>query len=97
MSSRAETLLAAVDYRDQHPAGKRRHQMRVARNRFAGQRPGRDRPFDFEAIHFHARSAQARHFLMLTIVPWPGREVISNSSIKRRAPGSPIPRLLPVE
>src|ERR1700761_8517538 len=38
-----------------------------------------------------------RHFTALTTVPTPGSEVTSKSSISRRTPGSPIPRLRLVE
>ena len=37
------------------------------------------------------------HFFTATVVPRPGTEVISNSSIKRRTPGRPMPRLPEVE
>src|SRR5207249_5239634 len=37
------------------------------------------------------------HFFTTTLVPWPGLESISNSSIRRRTPGSPRPRLPEVE
>src|SRR6266436_8449875 len=45
--------------------------------------------------HFSGRSC--RHFFTVTFVPWPGAEEISNSSIKRRTPGSPRPKLPEVE
>src|SRR5215472_5947410 len=37
------------------------------------------------------------HFFTTTVVPWPGWDLISNSSIRRRTPGNPIPRLPEVE
>src|SRR4029077_11377909 len=41
--------------------------------------------------HFSGRSC--RHFFTITLVPSPGAEEISNSSIKRRTPGSTSPKL----
>jgi len=46
---------------------------------------------------FHNRLSYGLHFFTATVVPRPGWEVISNSSIKRRTPGSPSPRLPEVE
>src|SRR6267378_2316138 len=46
---------------------------------------------------FDHRLFYCLHFFTATIVPRPGWEVISNSSIKRRTPGSPSPRLPEVE
>src|SRR5437016_14493206 len=37
------------------------------------------------------------HFFTTTLVPWARLESISNSSIRRRTPGSPRPRLPEVE
>src|SRR5690606_26545284 len=37
------------------------------------------------------------HFFIVTVVPALGADTSSNSSIRRLAPGSPSPRLLPVE
>ena len=45
----------------------------------------------------HQRRVYCLHFFTVTIVPRPGSEVISNSSISRRTPGSPSPRLPDVE
>ncbi len=46
---------------------------------------------------FDHRRFYCFHFFTATIVPRPGWEVISNSSIKRRTPGNPSPRLPDVE
>ena len=46
---------------------------------------------------FDHRLSYCLHFFTATIVPRPGWEVISNSSIKRRTPGNPSPRLPEVE
>ncbi len=46
---------------------------------------------------FDHRLFYCLHFFTVTVVPWPGWEEISNSSIKRRTPGSPSPRLPEVE
>jgi hypothetical protein len=43
------------------------------------------------------RLSYCLHFFTATVVPLPSWEVISNSSIKRRTPGSPSPRLPEVE
>src|SRR5215475_6322019 len=40
---------------------------------------------------------QGFHFLTVIVVPLPAEELIWNSSINRRTPGSPIPRLPDVE
>src|SRR5438034_10328522 len=45
----------------------------------------------------HQRHVYCFHFFTVTIVPRPGFEVISNSSISRRTPGNPSPRLPEVE
>src|SRR5580692_3184585 len=45
----------------------------------------------------HQRHVYCFHFFTVTIVPWPGSEAISNSSISRRTPGRPSPRLPEVE
>src|SRR6476660_9714930 len=37
------------------------------------------------------------HLIAVTVVPDPGDETISNSSMSRRVPGRPSPRLLAVE
>ena len=46
----------------------------------------------FDQRHFYCL-----HFFTATVVPRPGWEVISNSSIRRRTPGNPSPRLPEVE
>src|SRR5712692_1899953 len=46
---------------------------------------------------FDHRLSYCLHFFTATTVPRPGWEVISNSSIKRRTPGNPSPRLPEVE
>src|SRR6266403_2684566 len=46
---------------------------------------------------FDHRLSYCLHFFTVTIVPLPGWEMISNSSIKRRTPGNPSPRLPDVE
>src|SRR5258706_5814726 len=38
-----------------------------------------------------------RHLVTVTVVPWPGPVTITNSSIKRRTPGKPKPKLPEVE
>src|SRR5439155_24195566 len=43
------------------------------------------------------RRAHWIHFLAVTIVPFRGSETITNSSISRRTPGRPSPRLRDVE
>src|SRR5262249_4406341 len=52
-----------------------------------------------EAGHtiFEGRWIQSFHFLAATVVPLPSVEWISNSSISRRTPGRPSPRLPDVE
>src|SRR5947209_20335037 len=41
----------------------------------------------------HDPPTRSSHFFSLTVVPSPTRESISNSSIRRLAPGRPMPRL----
>ena len=43
------------------------------------------------------RNLYGLHFFTVTTVPRPGAEIISNSSIRRRTPGNPSPRLPEVE
>src|SRR2546429_6701358 len=64
--------------------------MLVARLAFAGKN---------ELGHsvFGHGASYGLHFFTTTLVPWPGLESISNSSIRRRTPGSPRPRLPEVE
>src|SRR6266481_5880180 len=52
---------------------------------------------EFGNAIFDHRLSYCFHFFTATVVPRPGWEVISNSSIKRRTPGSPSPRLPEVE
>src|ERR1051325_2343299 len=66
------------------------HQILVARLAFA-----RERELRYSILRH--RASYGLHFFTPIVVPWPGLETISNSSIKRRTPGNPKPRLPDVE
>src|SRR5205085_1054338 len=66
------------------------HQVLIARFAFASKHELRYSIFGHGALY-------GLHFFTITFVPWPGLEKISNSSINRRTPGSPSPRLPEVE
>ncbi len=50
-----------------------------------------------EATPSRPRNQSLRHFLRMTVTPWPAAERISISSMRRLAPGKPMPRPSPVE
>src|SRR5260370_9728046 len=66
----------------------------VARLTLARKDEFRNTIFDHRVFY---RLSYCLHFFTVTVVPRPGWEVISNSSIKRRTPGNPSPRLPEVE
>src|SRR5580658_2817995 len=80
----------SVHRRDQDPISPTANQVAIARFTLARESKLR------HAI-LHQRHIYCFHFFTVTIVPPPGSETISNSSIKRRTPGSPRPRLPDVE
>ena len=79
-----------VNRRDQNPAPVAAHQMVIASLSLARKDVFGDAVFDH-------RLPYCLHFFTATVVPLPGWEVISNSSINRRTPGKPSPRLPEVE
>ena len=75
---------------EERAVGKRLDQVPIPRFVLSGQGPRGGPPFD-------PRAAHGFHFAVVTVVPLPTRETISNSSISRLTPGSPSPRLPDVE
>src|ERR1700676_21728 len=84
------TVPNSVYRRDQYSISSAANQMAIPRFTLARENGLR------HAV-FHQRQIYNFHFFTVTIVPRPGSEAISNSSIKRRTPGSPRPRLPDVE
>jgi len=84
------TVPNSVYRRDQYSFSPTANQMAIPRFTLARENSLR------HAV-FHQRQIYNFHFFTVTVVPRPGSEVISNSSIKRRTPGSPRPRLPDVE
>src|SRR5512134_121391 len=84
------TVTEPVDHRHQHAVGKRLYHVLITRNRLGLEGRRGNAPFE-------RRRRQLFHFFMTTVVPRPISEMISNSSIRRRAPGRPIPRPPEVE
>src|SRR5207248_5312668 len=82
-----------VDDADEDPGGERRDDGRIPRAALPGERPLRDGPVD----HRCWSAGATAHFFILTVVPRSTTDSISNSSMRRLAPGSPSPRLRPVE
>ena len=77
---------------DQNPSLVTADKVMVAALALARQRELRYSIFDGRRCYGYCL-----HFFTATMVPRPGWEVISNSSIKRRTPGKPSPRLPEVE
>ncbi len=69
----------------------------VAANQVVIARFSLPRKNEFRDTIFNHRFFYCFHFFTATVVPLPGWELISNSSIKRRTPGNPSPRLPDVE
>ena len=84
------TVPYSVNRRDQNPVAVAAHQVVIARLSLARKDILGDAVFDH-------RLPYCLHFFTATVVPLPGWEVISNSSINRRTPGNPSPRLPEVE
>src|ERR1700675_3443670 len=84
------TVPNSVYRRDQDSMSPATNQMAIAR--FALARENR-----LGHAVFHQWQIYNFHFFTVTIVPRPGSEAISKSSIKRRTPGRPRPRLPDVE
>src|SRR5258708_39961823 len=83
----------AVDDREEQAIRQILHHMNIAR--LAVSFDGGNGDSKLHEAHFSGRSC--RHFFTITLVPWPGAEEISNSSINRRTPGRPRPKLPEVE
>src|SRR5437867_5462463 len=79
-----------VDHRGQPALWERPDHVTVPRRALPGERSRGHAPFDDSGD-------QRFHFLAVTVVPFPGRESISISSMSRRTPGRPSPRLPDVE
>src|SRR5437764_11834593 len=84
------TVSYPVNRRDQNSVAVAAHQMMIARFSLAWKDVLGDTIFDH-------RLSYCLHFFTATVVPLPSWEVISNSSINRRTPGNPSPRLPEVE
>src|SRR6266436_2244393 len=84
------TVPYPVNRCDQNPTAIAAHQMVIARLALARKNVFGDTIFDH-------RLSYCLHFFTATVVPLPGWELISNSSINRRTPGNPSPRLPEVE
>src|SRR5215472_7724472 len=84
------SVTEAIDCCDQHAVLMASHDVLITGFALAGQD---------ELGHSILDNGRAYgfHFFTATVVPWPGCEVISNSSINLRTPGNPIPRLPEVE
>jgi len=80
----------AVNRGNQNSASVAANQVVIARFSLARKNELRDTIFNHRFFY-------CLHFFTATVVPLPGWEVISNSSIKRRTPGNPSPRLPDVE
>src|SRR5438874_515462 len=78
----------AVDERDQRATGKRRDERAIAGAGLPRERDAMDRMLD---------DGHRVHFFIVTVVPTPGSDCSSKSSISRFAPGRPSPRLFFVE
>src|SRR6185369_15832179 len=91
----------AVDHRNERPDRRRPHDAEIARLMLGSQRRAGDSPRDDPAVTLDATAVEHRghptNFLIVTVVPLPTCDVISNSSISRLDPGRPMPRPLPVE
>src|ERR1051326_3517746 len=91
---RLGSMTKAVDKSDKGASFERHDDMKVPRSvvleRAAGPAPHEDRR------HACARRHRS-HFFIVTVVPLPGSDSRLNSSMTRFAPGSPTPRLFPVE
>jgi hypothetical protein len=85
------SMTEAIDHRDEHSVGPLPHQVPIA-----GLRLPRKGVAGNSALN-NGRNAQGRHFFTVTVVPCPGFDVMSNSSINRRTPGKPNPKLPEVE
>lgn len=93
---RLRAVAESIDRRDEDSTGEWRDKVEVSRLRLTRQRSGGYRPLD--AAHpIHGDRHERAHFRMVTVVPRPGSDAISNSSMSRRLPGSPTPNPLPVE
>src|SRR5882762_2688916 len=80
----------SIDRRDQDSALVAANQVLIARFTLT-------REHELRHPILHQRYVYCLHFFTVTVVPRPGSEAISNSSIKRRTPGNPSPRLPEVE
>jgi len=88
----------SVRHRDQDAVRTLLYEVLIARNHLTGQWAASRGPLDQRVRVGTPRPLLCvSHFLSLTVVPLPTMELISNSSIKRRAPGRPMPRLRVVE
>ena len=84
------SMAKAIDRSDEHTTFLASHDVVVSRFALASQ----DK---LGYTIFDDGGAYGLHFFTATVVPWPGFELISNSSINLRTPGSPIPKLPEVE
>src|SRR5947208_6476384 len=75
------TVPYPVNRRDQNPIAVAAHHMMIARLALARQNVFGDTILDHRLLY-------CLHFFTATVVPLPGWEVISNSSINRRTPGT---------
>src|ERR1700752_5511052 len=88
-SSRHRSLRAvpeAVNNRKENAAGKGLDHITIPRLRLPVERKSGHSPIE-------RHLAQGFHFFATTVVPFPRSEAISNSSISRRTPGRPRPKL----
>ena len=87
-----------IHHRDENAFREMRHEVEVAGFDFSRECARAHRPLDraCQGAIFSFRN-HAFHFRIVTVVPSAAVETISKSSINLLAPGSPSPRLFPVE
>src|SRR5262249_14961536 len=91
------TVSEAVDGRHERELGREPDDVPIARLDLSRFRPLGRAPFDHRSpTRPVPRLRYGAHFFIVTVVPLPTSETMSNSSTSRRAPGSPRPRPLPV-
>ena len=92
--SRLLTVAKSINRGHQRPAGERLHHVEVTGSCLSWECSGGNTPFDQGPT---LAEGLCNHFFIVTVVPLPGLESTSNSSMSLRAPGRPSPRLLLVE
>src|SRR5262249_26921461 len=99
------TVADPVHHCQQHAIAKRFYQVEISGNGLAKKSARRKGPGNQRwrngdlGLHLAPHRSFSfwpllNHFFMVTVVPWPTLETISNSSIKSLAPGRPTPRPL---